>query len=168
MFLFLDLVGKIPSQRIRKILYRMCGASINKKSVIYSGCEVRNPKGLFIDAGTIVGHDTILDARSGLKLGKNVNISSQAAFWTAQHSPKAFDFNTVFGKIIVCDYAWVSFRATVLPNVTIGKGAIVAAGAVVTTDVPPYAIVGGIPAKVIGERPRELSYCPSDYYLHFV
>jgi maltose O-acetyltransferase len=61
--------------------------------------------------------------------------------------------------VVVGDHAWLSFRCTVLPGVTIGEGAVVAAGAVVTKDVPRYAIVAGIPARVIGERsPRGLDY----------
>ena len=60
--------------------------------------------------------------------------------------------------ITIEDYAWVGSRATVLPGVTIGRGAVVAAGAVVTKDVPAYAVVGGVPAKVIGERAKDLRY----------
>lgn len=56
------------------------------------------------------------------------------------------------GDIIVEDDVWIGFRATILSGVRIGQGAVVAAGAVVTRDVPPYAIVGGVPAKVIGYR----------------
>ena len=56
------------------------------------------------------------------------------------------------------DYVWVATRATVLPGVTIGEGAVVAAGAVVTKDVEPYTIVGGVPARSIGVRNRALSY----------
>lgn len=48
------------------------------------------------------------------------------------------------------NYVWLASRVTVLPGVTIGRGAVVAAGAVVTKDVPPLAIVGGVPAKIIG------------------
>ncbi|MFC6639871.1 acyltransferase [Sulfitobacter sediminilitoris] len=56
------------------------------------------------------------------------------------------------------DYAWISCRVTILPNVRIGRGAVVAAGAVVTKDVPQFAIVAGVPAVVIGERERNLKY----------
>lgn len=56
------------------------------------------------------------------------------------------------GGIIVGDDVWIGARATILDGVTIGQGAVVAAGAVVTKDVPPYAIVGGVPAKVLKYR----------------
>lgn len=56
------------------------------------------------------------------------------------------------GDIIVGDDVWIGFRSTILSGVTIGQGAVIAAGSVVTKDVPPYAIVGGVPAKVIKYR----------------
>lgn len=56
------------------------------------------------------------------------------------------------GDIVVCDDVWIGFGATILSGVTIGQGAVVAAGSVVTKDVPPYAIVGGVPAKVLKYR----------------
>ena len=56
------------------------------------------------------------------------------------------------GNIVVKDDVWIGFRVTILSGVTIGQGAIIAAGSVVTKDIPPYAIVGGVPAKVIKYR----------------
>jgi galactoside O-acetyltransferase len=56
------------------------------------------------------------------------------------------------GKIVIEDDVWIAANAVVLPDVVIGKGAVVAAGAVVTSDVPPYQIVGGVPAKKIANR----------------
>ncbi len=50
------------------------------------------------------------------------------------------------------EYAWICSRSIILPGIKIGKGAVVASGSIVTKDVPPYAIVGGIPAKIIGQR----------------
>ena len=62
------------------------------------------------------------------------------------------------GEVIIGDRVWIGYRAIVLPGVTIGEGAVVGAGAVVTRDVSPYTIVAGNPAKVIGERTKELTY----------
>ena len=68
------------------------------------------------------------------------------------------EFGVKGAPVIIEDYAWVSSRTTLLPGVTIGKGAVVAAGAVVTKSVEPYTVVGGVPAKKIGERSKELNY----------
>ena len=56
------------------------------------------------------------------------------------------------------DRAWISSRSVILPHNTIGEGAVVAAGAVVTKSVPAYTIVGGVPAKIIGQRSHTLNY----------
>ena len=59
---------------------------------------------------------------------------------------------------MIGDRVWIAYGVLVLPNLTIGEGAVVAAGAVVTKPVEPYAIVAGNPAKVVGERPKSLTY----------
>jgi acetyltransferase-like isoleucine patch superfamily enzyme len=87
--------------------------------------------------------------------------------WTLEHDPQSPAFATTGGPVVIEDYAWVSCRTVILPNVRIGRGAVVAAGAVVTRDVPDYAIVGGVPAKVIGERSRDLNYELSWYQPFF-
>ena len=56
--------------------------------------------------------------------------------------------------MVIEDNVWVGTRATILPGVTLGRGCVVAAGAVVTRDVPPLVIVGGVPARPIGTRPE--------------
>lgn len=104
----------------------------------------------------------------GLTIGENVNISSDVKFYTLQHDYNSKEFSAVGAQVIVEDYVWVSVRAIILPGVTIGKGAVIAAGAVVTKDVEPYSIMGGIPAKKIGERKKELNYVPSKHRLPFV
>ena len=64
----------------------------------------------------------------------------------------------IWGNVIIEDYVWIASRVTILPNVHIGKGAVIAAGAVVTKDVPPMAIVVGVPARIIGTRKSKLKY----------
>lgn len=66
------------------------------------------------------------------------------------------------------DYCWICSRAIVLPGVNIGEGAVVAAGAVVCKDVEPWSVVGGVPAKKIGERERKgYDYVPGAYSIPF-
>lgn len=58
-------------------------------------------------------------------------------------------------SVAIGDYAWICCRSIILPGITIGEGAVVASGAIVTKDVPPYTIVGGTPAKIIGYREKK-------------
>ncbi|OAN38170.1 hypothetical protein A4X20_19900 [Mycolicibacterium iranicum] len=131
---------------------------MHKTAQIYRWRDLRNGPGISIGAGTIVGTDCTLDGRLGISIGRSVNISSEVAFWTLQHDKDSPSFATRGGPITVGDRAWVSFRAVILPNVSIGEGAVIAAGAVVTKDVPAYTVVGGIPARRIGERSRDVDY----------
>lgn len=158
-FLAMMITGKIPSQTIRKLLYRfLFGIRMAKGVVIYGGVEIRNPRQLKIGENSIIGHRSILDARRGLTIGKNVNLSTGVWIWTMEHDYQDPHFGTKGGEVLIKDYAWVSCRTVILPGVTIGTGAVVAAGAVVTKDVPDYAIVGGVPAKVIGMRSSNVEY----------
>ncbi|MBJ7329693.1 MAG: acyltransferase [Solirubrobacteraceae bacterium] len=126
--------------------------------VIMLGATMEKPSMLSIGAHSIIGGDTLLDARGGLTIGRHVNITGTVRFMTAKHDVRDPDFDAIFEPIVVGDRAWIALGATILGGVTIGEGAVVAAGAVVTKDVPPYAIVGGTPATVIGERTRDLRY----------
>lgn len=155
---FTVLVSHLPVRNLRHRIYRRMGMRLGSSACIHRGVEVREPRRLEIGEGSIIGFDSILDARSGIKIGRQVNVSSQVAIWTRQHDLEDPDFRTVGAPVSVGDRAWLSFRSTILPGVRVGEGAVVAAGAVVTRDVPPFTIVAGIPARVIGERPRGLVY----------
>ena len=80
--------------------------------------------------------------------------------YTLQHDIDSPAFDVSGGTVVVEDYAYIGPRAIILPNVRIGYGAVVAAGAVVTQNVLPYAVVGGVPARFIRERPHDLDYRP--------
>ncbi len=127
-------------------------------SVLYGGAEIRNCRGLKIGENTCIGHHAVLDARGGLEFGRNVNVGSGVWIWTEEHDPNDPDFAVVGGKVVIEDYAWLASRATILPKVRIGEGCVVAAGAVVTKDMPAWSIVGGVPATVIGQRNRNMRY----------
>jgi acetyltransferase-like isoleucine patch superfamily enzyme len=153
------LIGKLPGHSVRRALYRWCyGFSFPMSSVLYGGAEIRNCRGLKIGENTCIGHHAVLDARGGLEFGRNVNVGSGVWIWTEEHDPNDPDFAVVGGKVVIEDYAWLASRATILPKVRIGEGCVVAAGAVVTKDMPAWSIVGGVPATVIGQRNRNMRY----------
>ena len=156
-------VGLIPSHHIRNFLYRYIWlVDIKENAVIYWGAEMRASEQLHIGEGSIIGDNAILDARrGGIFIGKNVNFGTGVQLWTGQHDYRDPYFRSLpekTGPITIGDRAWLGPSVIVLHSVTIGEGAVVAAGAVVTKDVEPYTLVGGVPAKKIGERPRDLRY----------
>lgn len=157
-FLLAQSIGRLPSRSLRHALYRGVGMRLASDARIHLGLEVRHPRGVSIGPGSIIGFDAILDGRRGLSIGADVNLSSDVAIWTLQHDPDDPGFGGSGAPVRIGDRAWLSFRATILPGVTIGEGAVVAAGALVTSDVAPYAVVGGVPASQIGERSRDLRY----------
>ena len=148
----------LPFHFARKLALRCLGVKIGKGVKIYPGFEIRSPWRLSILRGTIVGHNCILDARGGLTLGEDVNLSSEVAIWTAQHDPQSSSFDAIYGSVAIERRAWLSFRTTVLPGVTIHEGAVLAAHAVATKNIPPFTIAGGIPAREIGKRNIALTY----------
>lgn len=162
------MVPHFPSNTVRKAILRMMGAKIGKDVLLHHGFEIRSPERLVIKGNTIVGFDSMLDARRGLTIGENVNISSQVMIWTLQHDYNDPEFKVSGAPTIIHDYAWISARAILLPGVVIGKGAVVAAGCVVTKDVEPFTVVGGIPAKIIAKRNENLTYQLGKDKLHFI
>ena len=150
--------GRIPSFSIRHFFYRhiFC-MKITRKTIIYGGCEFRSPWNIKI-GNSVIGPRTILDGRSGIIIGDNVCISNQVNIWTNQHDTQDSMFGVNKGIVIIDDYAWISSRVTILPGRTVNKGAIIASGAVVTKDCEEFKIYGGVPAVIIGERNKNLTY----------
>lgn len=149
----------MPFWSVRKFVFKLVGVKIGKGSVIHMGAKFFNPKGVEVGTDTMVGDNAFLDGRAKLKIGDHVDIASQVLIYNSEHDLNAEDFHAVNEPVEIGDYVFIGPRAIILPGVKIGKGAIVAAGAVVTKDVSDFAIVGGVPARVIGERKnKDLHY----------
>ncbi|MBI2641397.1 acyltransferase [Candidatus Roizmanbacteria bacterium] len=116
------------------------------------GARFYEPSNIKIGEDTVVGEGAVLDGRDRLIIGNHVALATEVMIFNAQHEIDDEFFLPSNAHVIIEDYVFIGPRAIIQPGVTIGKGAIVAAGAVVTKDVPPYAVVGGVPAKIIGER----------------
>lgn len=152
-------LGYFPSHAFRRLIFRLAGVNIGNKSTLHIGARFYQPNQITIGQGTIVGDHATLDGRAPLNIGNHVDIASQVMILNSQHDVHSQDFTPIVKPVTIKDYVFIGPRAIILPGVTIHKGAIIAAGAVVTKDVPIKAIVAGVPAQVIGHRKVEkLSY----------
>lgn len=156
--LILRIVGFIPSHHIRRFFYRLAGVKIGNGSTIHMGACFYDPKNIVIGEDSIIGEGVVLDGRDKLIIGDHVDIASEVMIYNAQHSVQSQDFRAVTAPVNIEDYVFVGPRAIILPGVRIKKGAVVGAGAVVTKDVEQFTIVGGVPAKLIKERIKNLNY----------
>ena len=170
--LFLRWTGEIHSHRIRNFIYRhIYKMRLGEKATIYADCEIRNIAQLSIGKGSIIGDNAILDARAGINIKENVCLASNVSIWTYQHDYRDPYFRCNeghFGPVTIENRAWIGPNTIILHDVVIGEGAVVAAGSVVTKNVPPFSLVAGIPAKVIGERPKDLRYEFDGTHRHYL
>lgn len=160
-----------PSVHLRRAAYRLAGMKISKNVRFFEGVHVRNPKGIQMGDGCSIGTRVLLDGRMGLTVGKSVVFGYECIIWTLNHDYNDTNFCTKGAPVTIGDYAWICSRSIVLPGITIGEGAVVASCAIVTKDVPPYAIVAGIPAKVVGQREKKnymYGYKSSEEYMHII
>lgn len=176
------ITGYIPSHTIRLFLYRtLFRVKIGKDSSIHWRAQFNQPSGIEIGHNTIIGNDAFLDGRSvrdrekevnlltyskeflcpitrSLRIGSNISIAGEVRIYTMEHDIDSPDFKEIGAPVVIEDYTVIGTRVTILPGVTVGKGAVIASGAVVTKDVEPFAVVGGVPAQFIKNRSKNLTY----------
>jgi putative colanic acid biosynthesis acetyltransferase WcaF len=144
----------MPSRffRVRNLILRVYGARVARTAFVHPTCRIYSPRTLS------VGERSCLSARvdcycvADVVIGDDVTVSQDAFLCTASHDIDLPDRPLTAAPIRVDRGAWVFARATILPGVTVGEGAVVAACAVVTKDVKPHAVVAGNPAIVVRER----------------
>jgi len=144
--------GWLPFYAIKRGLLRLFGASVGNGVVIKPHVRIKFPWRLRIDDHCWIGEDVWIDNLATVHLGADVCLSQGAYLCTGSHDHSRVTFDLIVKPIVVESAAWVGARAIVLPGVTIRRGAVVAAGSVVTRDVESGLIVGGSPCRVIGER----------------
>ena len=153
-----NFVLKLPISLIRRITCKLFMGKYKMSTFIGRSVDLRSPYRISIGGNSNINKHCLLDGRGGLTIGNCVDIAQDVYIWTEQHDYNSPDYKAVCSPVVIDDYVWIASRATILPGVTIGRGAVVACGAVVTKDVPPLTVVGGIPAKIIGERDDMMSY----------
>ena len=142
----------VPFYSLRKFVFLLAGVRIGRGATIHMGCKFFEPKGITVGQDSKVGDNAFLDGRAKLTIGDHVDIASSVMIYNSEHDLESADFHAREEAVEIGDYVFIGPRVIILPGVKIGKGAVVAAAAVVTKNVPDFSIVGGVPAQIIGER----------------
>ncbi len=158
-FAYNRLVGRFPSRTMRHLFLSLWLGKLGKGSGVQLDCRFLNGRKVTLGQRNVINFGTLIDGRTyPVTVGDDVSIGPQASILTLGHDPQSPKFADKGGPVTIGDRAWIGYGALVLPGVTIGEGAVVAAGAVVTKDVAPFTIVGGNPAREIGQRTTDLDY----------
>lgn len=158
-YIFNRFLMYFPSCHVRLALFRLRVARLGNGVGLLMGVELRNGRNVVIGDRVVINRGVLLDGRGGeLIIGNDVDIAQEVNIWTLEHDVHSDVHADRGGNVLIEDHVWIASRATILPGVRIGKGAVVACNSVVTKDVPQMAIVAGVPAKVIGTRRSRLGY----------
>ena len=131
------------------------------------GCSFDCKGNLSIGKNSVINSKCRIDNRAGVSIGENVSISNDVIILTADHDMN-IDMNSRLRKVVIEDYVWIGTRAMILPGVTIERGAVVAAGAVVTKSIAAFKVTAGVPARVIKERSQKDDFKYNSSYKRYL
>jgi acetyltransferase-like isoleucine patch superfamily enzyme len=154
------LTRNLPSMEgmfVRYGLYRLAFKKIKSFALIYPGVYFTHTYGIEIGRRFSVNSGTIIDGRGGITIGDDVMIGPHTAIYSSGHNFTQLDrpmtsLDHIMAPVVIKNDVWIGAHVFITGGVTIGKGAVVAAGAVVTKDVKDYTIVSGVPAQITGKR----------------
>lgn len=151
---FLAALPLIAFPRLNVFLHGRLGFDLDPTVRIYSSASIRGNISVHIGAGTFIGHETLITGgQATIRIGTNCDISDRVGILCGTHEIDPTGLRSAgreLGRdIVIGDGVWIGFGALVLPGVTIGDKAVIAAGAVVHKDVPARTVVGGNPMRII-------------------
>jgi len=159
-FFYNRFLGKFPSRLIRKAFLQNYLGRFGAGSTVQMDVRFLNGRKVFFGERNVINFGCLFDGRKfAIRTGNDVSIGPEATLLTLGHDPHSNDFKEgVGGEIRIVNHVWIAFGSIILPGVSIGDGAVVAAGSVVTRDVPSGSIVAGSPAREIARRQGSLDY----------
>jgi maltose O-acetyltransferase len=152
-------ISHVPIHVVRKGFLRLFNRRISSSSVILLHVRILNFWSLQIGDRCVINQYALLDCRRHkVVLHHDVDIGPYTQIWTLGHDPDSVTHEVAGGDVVIFDHVWVASNVTILPNVTLNRGCVVASSSVVTRDVPPLEIWGGAPAKYLRDRKNPLTY----------
>jgi len=156
LFFIMKLFHLIPDTSgfgVKRFLLKLAGVKVGENVRCCSSIKIVGDNNLSVGKNTWIGHEVFISASESITIGADVNIAPRVYVGTGTHeidySGSAIAGKGVSKPITICDGVWLCANSIILPGVTIGKKAIVAAGSVVTKDVPEGELWGGVPANFI-------------------
>jgi putative colanic acid biosynthesis acetyltransferase WcaF len=158
-YLFNHIVTHIPVHSLRKLFLRIFNKKIHGSAVILMHTRILNFWKVTIAEGVIVNQHCLLDCRKyAITIGAQTDIGPYTRIWTLGHNPDSVTHELYGGDVEIGHHVWIASGVTVLPNVKVGDGAVIAAAAVVHKTVEPLSVMAGNPAKLIRKRNNPLTY----------
>jgi maltose O-acetyltransferase len=144
---------------LRYAVYRMLFGRLEGFCLIYPGARLSHTYGMRAGRNLAINCGAFLDGRGGLTFGSDVLIGPNTVILSSEHhwtdpTRPIMEQGHRLAPTTIGDDVWIGGNVTIMPGVTIATGTVVGAGAVVTASTEPYAIMGGVPARRIGTRPR--------------
>lgn len=157
-YLVFQIVMWLPAESVRKLWLRLNLKRFGKGAYVMRKVEFISPQRISVGRHSVINKLSLIDGRGGVTIGDNVDIAREVIVWSCTHDPNDPEHSTFCKPVTIEDHVWIGARATVMPGVHIGRGAVIGTGSVVTKDVPAGSIVAGIPARKIGVRSNDLNY----------
>jgi len=144
---------------LRYVIYKFLFKEMGKNVVIMEGSKIFDFKNIEIGEYSSLNEYCYLIGNGSIKIGSWTRIASYVSLITVDHvftdpSVKIKKQGLVSAPIVIGDDVWIGTKATILKGITIGNGAVIGAGSVVTDDIPSFAVVAGVPAKIISLRSK--------------
>lgn len=143
---------------LKAVFLRGMGARVGRRVVFYPDIWIAPGRNLVIGNDVDLALGVLITTSGGVEIGDRTLIGYRAQIISGNHripneGQRIFDAGHVYGRVKIGKDVWIGANAIILPGVTIGDGAVVAAGSIVTKDVAPFGIVAGVPAKLVRKRP---------------
>lgn len=158
-FVYNSVFSWLPIGLLRNGYLSLYLCSFGHGTWVQRHCRFLNGARVSFGSNCVINFGTLFDGRRfNIVIGDNVSIGPEASILSLGHDPQSASFEDRGGDVRIGNRVWIGYQALVLPGVSIGEGAVVAAGAVVVSDVQPFKIVGGNPAVELGDRNPDIDY----------